>query len=146
MQGMREIEVDASGNVYVLAAQATNANDWLLMFDEAEGTDSQICVLLSDGGAGPNCVSAGADVIGPAGMLVSAHVALLRCATVLEPVEHLVLRPTPAVRPNQETLREAEVPDPAVERGPVSDYASRFEVWITENSSDHRSRPLLHLT
>ena len=34
-QGLREIDVDADGNVYVLAAHAFNRNDWLLVYPNA---------------------------------------------------------------------------------------------------------------
>ena len=47
-QRLREIEADASGNLYVLSSHALNHNDWLLLYDEALGTSSEIPVLLSD--------------------------------------------------------------------------------------------------
>ncbi len=36
---VREIEIDGQGNVYVLSAQAINANDWLLIFDDTSGAE-----------------------------------------------------------------------------------------------------------
>ncbi|GMU24637.1 MAG: hypothetical protein AMXMBFR13_47110 [Phycisphaerae bacterium] len=46
-QGLREIETDADGNLFVLAAQATNDNDRILIYDESDPA-SEIEILLSD--------------------------------------------------------------------------------------------------
>jgi hypothetical protein len=51
-QGQREIEVDDRGNVYVLSASAQSAsNDWLLVYDEASGSE-RLRRLLTDVNAG----------------------------------------------------------------------------------------------
>jgi len=44
---LREIEADAFGNLYILAASGLGENDWLLLYDEAAGNPSQRRVPLS---------------------------------------------------------------------------------------------------
>jgi hypothetical protein len=46
-QQLREVEVDSLGNLYVLNGQAYNRNDWLLLYQTAGGTSSEIAVNLS---------------------------------------------------------------------------------------------------
>jgi hypothetical protein len=48
VQSLREIEVDALGNVYVLSANKTNDNDWLLIYDEADGSSETRISLAAD--------------------------------------------------------------------------------------------------
>jgi hypothetical protein len=54
VQHLHEIEVDSHGNLFVLNfvinsdANDTNDNDWLLIYDEQIGNDSEVRVLLSD--------------------------------------------------------------------------------------------------
>jgi hypothetical protein len=43
----REIEVDASGNVFVLSAHALNSNDWVLIYDKETGNTSEVAVPIS---------------------------------------------------------------------------------------------------
>jgi len=58
VQQLREIEVDAFGNLFVLSAQALNANDWVLMYDELTGTSSEQRVLISSFLEGPTAMLA----------------------------------------------------------------------------------------
>ena len=68
-QRIREIEVDAYGNAFVLSAHAINDNDWLLLYDPA---GNETCVLLG-GGAPDCCESVVTDITSPSAMLVSQH-------------------------------------------------------------------------
>ncbi|HRY71535.1 MAG TPA: right-handed parallel beta-helix repeat-containing protein [Phycisphaerae bacterium] len=68
--GMREIEVDASGNVFVASATQYNDNDWILVFDESldspghEKARFLLSSLFAEGGPVP-------PPEGPATLLVS---------------------------------------------------------------------------
>jgi hypothetical protein len=62
-QQVREIEVDSQGNVFVLAAQGFNRNDWLLVYDEGTGTSSERRIDLGSTALG--------SIRGPTAMLVS---------------------------------------------------------------------------
>jgi len=66
-QHVREVELDAWGNLFVLSAQADNDNDWVLAYNEATGNPSEVCILLS-GGAPACCGSVGSDLQGPTAM------------------------------------------------------------------------------
>jgi hypothetical protein len=72
VQHLHEIEVDSHGNLFVLNfvinsdANDTNDNDWLLIYDEQIGNDSEIRVLLSDPCLGDPCLKA------PSAMALSA--------------------------------------------------------------------------
>jgi hypothetical protein len=62
-----EIEIDSSGeNVFVLSRCWLNSNNWVLIYDEGIGNDSQVHVWLSDPEDGYP------DVDGPTAMLVSS--------------------------------------------------------------------------
>lgn len=48
LQGLREVEVDNQGNVFVLSASAQSPNnDWLLVYDEASGAERLRLLLTS---------------------------------------------------------------------------------------------------
>jgi hypothetical protein len=72
VQHLHEIEVDSHGNLFVLNfvinsdANDTNDNDWLLIYDEQIGNDSEIRVPLSDPCLGDPCLKA------PSAMALSA--------------------------------------------------------------------------
>jgi hypothetical protein len=61
VQHLHEIEIDANGNLFVLSTHWFNENDWVLIYDEATGNDSEVRVQIID----PN-------VMGPTAMVVSA--------------------------------------------------------------------------
>ena len=69
----REVEVDSSGNLYVISASADNSNNWLLLYNEAIGNSSELRVPLS------NTIG----VPGPTAMLVSGDKLYLAQATDL---------------------------------------------------------------
>ncbi|MCB9852579.1 MAG: hypothetical protein H6819_05750 [Phycisphaerales bacterium] len=48
VQYLREIESDASGNLFVTCARADNQNDWLLIYNSNGGTASEQRIRLSD--------------------------------------------------------------------------------------------------
>ena len=39
-RGIRELEVDGSGNLFIAAARETNSNDWLLVYDVDNGANT----------------------------------------------------------------------------------------------------------
>ncbi len=41
LQGLQEIEVDGQGNVFVSSARQSNLNDWILVYNESTGSESQ---------------------------------------------------------------------------------------------------------
>jgi hypothetical protein len=48
LQGLREVEVDGQGNLFVLSASAQSANnDWLLVYDESSGAERLRLLLTS---------------------------------------------------------------------------------------------------
>jgi hypothetical protein len=61
VQHLDEIEIDPYGNLFVLSAHLCNSNNWLLVYDESVGNDSEIRIFLSD----PN-------LTGPTAMVVSS--------------------------------------------------------------------------
>ncbi|MHC4647349.1 MAG: choice-of-anchor Q domain-containing protein, partial [Planctomycetota bacterium] len=70
VQHLHEVEIDSYGNLFVLSfvicSDANNGNDnnWLLIYDEAAGNDSEVRVLLSDPGIGdPNLTAPTAMVV-----------------------------------------------------------------------------------
>jgi hypothetical protein len=67
VQHLREIEIDSAGeNVFVLSVHWFYPNNWVLIYNEETGNDSEVRVWLSDPNDGePN-------VIGPAAMVVSS--------------------------------------------------------------------------
>lgn len=79
VQHLREIEVDADGNLFVLSAQGLSAqDDWILIYDEAAGTPSERRINLNT--RWPNRG-------GPTGLLISAYDpndAFLTCSATTE--------------------------------------------------------------
>jgi parallel beta-helix repeat protein/predicted outer membrane repeat protein len=67
VQNLHEIEIDSDGkNVFVLSANWSLWNNWVSIYDEATGNESEVRVWLSDPNDGePN-------VIGPTAMLLSS--------------------------------------------------------------------------
>jgi predicted outer membrane repeat protein len=62
VQHLHEIEIDSDGNnLFVLTAHWCNQNNWILLYDEATGNDSEVRASLSD-----------ANVAGPMAMVVSS--------------------------------------------------------------------------
>ncbi|QOJ14699.1 MAG: hypothetical protein HRU75_08630 [Planctomycetia bacterium] len=66
---VREIEVDDRGNVFVLATQYLNQNDYLLIYTEGDGNASRRVINLAS--ALPSAGLGGARLRGPAQMLVA---------------------------------------------------------------------------
>jgi hypothetical protein len=75
VQHLHEIEIDSEGNLFVLSAHWQNQNNWVLIYDEAVGNDSEVRVWLSD----PN--DSAPDVVGPTAMLVSSSEEKLHLAS-----------------------------------------------------------------
>lgn len=75
-QRLREVEVDAWGNVLVLSAQGDNDNDWLLVYDETAGNPSERCIRMRETSP-PGFLAAGLDVLGPSAMIVTGDAARL---------------------------------------------------------------------
>ncbi|HVP09862.1 MAG TPA: hypothetical protein VMV94_01595, partial [Phycisphaerae bacterium] len=69
-QQLRELEIDGQGNLFVLSAQADNDNDWVLVYDQAVGNPSEVCILLS-GGAPACCSAVGSTLEAPTAMVLS---------------------------------------------------------------------------
>ncbi|MBN1457102.1 MAG: hypothetical protein JW912_04545, partial [Sedimentisphaerales bacterium] len=59
VQHLHEIEIDSEGNLYVLSSHLANSNNWLLIYDEAAGNDSEERISLNT----PN-------IVGPTAMVV----------------------------------------------------------------------------
>ncbi|MHC4624569.1 MAG: DUF1565 domain-containing protein, partial [Planctomycetota bacterium] len=66
VQHLHELEIDSGGHLFVLSALWQNQNNWVLIYDEAIGNDSERRVWLSD----PN--NNEFNVVGPTAMLVSS--------------------------------------------------------------------------
>jgi hypothetical protein len=62
VQRLREVEVDSEGNVFVLAAQAFNENNWLLVYDE-DGAETRwsLTELFDPGMMAPLALHLSAD-------------------------------------------------------------------------------------
>jgi hypothetical protein len=67
LQHLHEIEIDPYGNLFILSAQQANENNWILMYDEAIGNDSEVRVWLKD----PNVLDPNL-MISPTSMIVSS--------------------------------------------------------------------------
>jgi hypothetical protein len=61
VQHLHEVEMDTQGNLFVLSAHTLNANNWILVYDEAVGNDSEIRISLDD-----------SNVVVPATMVMSS--------------------------------------------------------------------------
>lgn len=63
LQQLREIELDNRGQLYVISTRYENDNDWVLVYDRDQGTDSEVRISLSDVLEGPTAarVSATGD-------------------------------------------------------------------------------------
>jgi len=62
-----EIEIDSEGNLFVLSTHGSKSNDWLMIYDESIGNDSEIRLCLNDSqmlGTDPN--------INPTAMILSS--------------------------------------------------------------------------
>ncbi|MHC4240199.1 MAG: hypothetical protein ACYSUC_10665, partial [Planctomycetota bacterium] len=60
VQHLDEIEIDPYGNLFVLSAHLCNLNNWLLVYDESVGNESEMRIPLSD-----------SNLTGPTAMAVS---------------------------------------------------------------------------
>jgi hypothetical protein len=70
LQHLREIEIDSGGNLFVLSSHWVNANNWILIYDEAVGNDSEVRVSLND-----------VEMVGPTAMVVSSSAEKLYLAS-----------------------------------------------------------------
>ncbi|MHC4623529.1 MAG: right-handed parallel beta-helix repeat-containing protein [Planctomycetota bacterium] len=62
VQHLHEVEIDSDGNnLFVLSAHSCNQNNWILVYDEETGNDSEVRVSLGD-----------ANLAGPVAMVVSS--------------------------------------------------------------------------
>jgi len=79
---LREVEIDSQGeSLFVLSSilgEEANNNNWLLMYDEGEGNDSQVPVLLSD-----PC-NTDPDILGPTAMVVSSRDEVYLASSVID--------------------------------------------------------------
>lgn len=62
VQHLHEIEIDSNGNLFVLSAHSTDENNWILIYDEAIGNESEVRISLSD-----------VNLVGPTAMTVSNY-------------------------------------------------------------------------
>ncbi|MBK8914435.1 MAG: right-handed parallel beta-helix repeat-containing protein [Phycisphaerales bacterium] len=87
---IREIDVDDRGNVYVLATQFVNQNNYLLIYTEGGGNASRRIINLES--ALPSAGLGGALLSGPSQILVSRHAAdrLYLAQTVYEDATEIV--------------------------------------------------------
>jgi hypothetical protein len=70
LQHLHEIEIDSSGNLFVLSSHWVNANNWILIYDEATGSDSEVRMSLDD-----------VNLAGPTAMVVSSFAEKLYLAS-----------------------------------------------------------------